>query len=89
MRKRNSMLSVCDTVQLTDRAGEQHYVLHLIYLSDLGQVVATLSTGGFKSLSLGCDSMLHVSWNTKFPLNDKFPSETYKANFVQFYPIKF
>jgi hypothetical protein len=55
------MLSVCDTVQLTDRAGEQHYVLHLVYLSDLGNVVATLSTGGFKSLSLECVGRLHVS----------------------------
>eukprot|EP00890_Picochlorum_soloecismus_P004605 jgi/Picsp_1/5145/NSC_02508-R1_protein len=58
------MLSVCDTVQLTDRAGEQHYVLHLVYLYDSEHVVATLSTGGFKSLALGNGSLRAVGRST-------------------------
>ena len=47
------MLQLESTLHLTDRVGEQHYVLQLEYLSRQNALIAALSTGGFRTIQVG------------------------------------
>lgn len=47
------MLGLSSSLQLTDKVGDQHYVLQLEYINESQILVAALSTGGFKCVHLG------------------------------------
>lgn len=51
------MLGLTSSVQLTDRVGDQHYVMQLDYLEGSQILIAALSTGGFKCVHLGYGSI--------------------------------
>lgn len=46
------MLHVADSVHVTDKAGEPHYVLHLVEALSGDGFIATTSNGGFKVLTV-------------------------------------
>jgi hypothetical protein len=51
------MLGLTSSLQLTDRVGDQHYVVQLDYIKESQILIAALSIGGFKCVHLGYGSV--------------------------------